>query len=101
MIFGIPASFQQHAYSPISKDSVAGVEVDWARVGIVLFILVGLIIVSGFDKQIQIKLLSFMTACQNDATAARVSAIVWQADVRISGSCSDQSLLTPCPATAQ
>ena len=39
-IFGIPASLQQQAYSPIQKDADAQVHIDWARVGIVAFILV-------------------------------------------------------------
>ncbi|MEO8384669.1 MAG: citrate transporter [Betaproteobacteria bacterium] len=39
-IFGIPASFQQHKYSPIIKNSNAHTRVDWARIGIVAFILV-------------------------------------------------------------
>ncbi len=38
-ICGIPASFQQHKHSPILKDAGPGVRVDWARVGIVAFIL--------------------------------------------------------------
>ncbi|MBI3369584.1 MAG: citrate transporter, partial [Burkholderiales bacterium] len=38
-IFGIPASLQQHRYSPIQKDATPGTRVDWARVGIVLLIL--------------------------------------------------------------
>jgi Na+/H+ antiporter NhaD/arsenite permease-like protein len=41
--FGIFAARQQHAYSPISKDAPEGVSVDWARVGIVAFILVAAI----------------------------------------------------------
>ena len=44
VITGIPAAFQQHAYSPISKDGVEGATVDWARVGIVFFILVAAIL---------------------------------------------------------
>src|SRR6059058_2671133 len=32
LIFGIPASMQQHRYSPITKDAAAGVRVDWPRV---------------------------------------------------------------------
>lgn len=40
VIFGIPASFQQHKYSPILKNSNAHTHVDWARVGIVAMILV-------------------------------------------------------------
>ena len=43
MVFGIPASIQQHRYSPILKDASAGVRIDWARVGIVAFILVSAI----------------------------------------------------------
>jgi Na+/H+ antiporter NhaD/arsenite permease-like protein len=43
VIFGIPAAKQQHNYSPISTDAPAGVEVDWARVVIVAFILVAAI----------------------------------------------------------
>lgn len=38
-IFGIPASKQQHRYSPITKDAAAGVRVDWARIAIVVIIL--------------------------------------------------------------
>src|SRR6185369_5882437 len=40
LIFGVIAAKQQHAYSPIMKDPPPGVRVDWARVGIVGFILV-------------------------------------------------------------
>ena len=40
LIFGVVAAKQQQAYSPIMKDPPAGVRVDWARVGIVAFILV-------------------------------------------------------------
>jgi Na+/H+ antiporter NhaD/arsenite permease-like protein len=39
VIFGIPAAFQQQRYSPIAKESSAGVQVDWSRVGIVFAIL--------------------------------------------------------------
>lgn len=39
VVCGIPASFQQHKHSPILKDAAPGVRVDWARVGIVAFIL--------------------------------------------------------------
>ena len=45
-IFGIPASLQQHRYSPITKDAPEGVTVDWARVAIVAFILVMAIVVN-------------------------------------------------------
>ncbi len=40
VIFGVPASLQQHKFSPILKNANAGTRVDWARVGIVLMILV-------------------------------------------------------------
>jgi Na+/H+ antiporter NhaD/arsenite permease-like protein len=43
VLCGIPAAMQQHRYSPISKDTPAGIKVDWARVGIVAFILVAAI----------------------------------------------------------
>ncbi len=39
VIFGIPAAFQQHKYSPITKEAPVGIVIDWARVGIVAFIL--------------------------------------------------------------
>ena len=32
VIFGIPASFQQHRYSPITADPGTQVSIDWARV---------------------------------------------------------------------
>ena len=43
LVFGIPASFQQHKHSPILRDASAGTRIDWARVGIVAFILVSAI----------------------------------------------------------
>jgi Na+/H+ antiporter NhaD/arsenite permease-like protein len=46
VIFGIPASKQQHAYSPINPDPPPGIAVDWARVFIVAFILVAAIVVN-------------------------------------------------------
>lgn len=39
VIFGIPAALQQHRYSPIARDQLIGARIDWARVGIVAFIL--------------------------------------------------------------
>ena len=39
MIFGVIAARQQHAYNPIMKDAPAGIRIDWARLGIVAFIL--------------------------------------------------------------
>src|SRR5258706_11669540 len=47
-IFGVIAARQQQAYSPIMKDPPAGVRVDWARVGIVAFILVVAIVANVF-----------------------------------------------------
>ncbi|MBL8327052.1 MAG: citrate transporter [Rubrivivax sp.] len=46
VIFGIPASMKQQLYSPIQKDADAHVHIDWARVGIVAFILVAAIAVN-------------------------------------------------------
>jgi Na+/H+ antiporter NhaD/arsenite permease-like protein len=42
--FGIFAARQQQRYAPITKDAPAGVKVDWARVGIVVFILLSAIL---------------------------------------------------------
>ena len=39
VIFGIPAALQQHKYSPITEEAPQGIVIDWARVGIVGFIL--------------------------------------------------------------
>ncbi len=39
VIFGIPAARLQQRHSPISKDAPAGITTDWARVAIVVFIL--------------------------------------------------------------
>ena len=46
VVCGIPASLQQHAYQPIQKDADAEVHIDWPRVGIVIFILAGAIVVN-------------------------------------------------------
>jgi Na+/H+ antiporter NhaD/arsenite permease-like protein len=40
ILFSYFAARQQHAYQPIHKDSSAGAKVDWARLGIVAWILV-------------------------------------------------------------
>ncbi len=40
VIFGIPASFQQHAYSPIKKHAPRGLKIEWIRLGIVAAILI-------------------------------------------------------------
>jgi hypothetical protein len=42
-VFGIPASLQQQAYSPIVKSPPKGMRIDWTRTGIVAFILVAAI----------------------------------------------------------
>ena len=42
--FGVMAARQQHAYNPITRDAPPGLKVDWARVGICVFILVVAII---------------------------------------------------------
>jgi Na+/H+ antiporter NhaD/arsenite permease-like protein len=44
IIFGIPASLQQHAYSPIVKHAPAGLRVEWTRLFIVVVILVTAIV---------------------------------------------------------
>jgi Na+/H+ antiporter NhaD/arsenite permease-like protein len=40
VIFGIPASFQQHRFSPIIKDPPANVHVDWHRLTVVAWVLI-------------------------------------------------------------
>ena len=40
VVFGIPASLQQHKYSPILKNTRAHTQVDWTRIGIVALILI-------------------------------------------------------------
>ena len=44
VIFGIPAAFQQHKFSPITKNPTEIVIIDWTRLGIVAFILVAAIV---------------------------------------------------------
>ncbi len=39
LIFGYFAAKQQHAFHPIQKDASAGVQIDWARLSIVIWIL--------------------------------------------------------------
>lgn len=46
VVFGIPASLTQQAYSPIQKDASAQAHVDWARVGVVAFILIAAVVVN-------------------------------------------------------
>jgi Na+/H+ antiporter NhaD/arsenite permease-like protein len=46
VVFGIPASLRQQAYSPIQKDASAQAHVDWARVGVVAFILIAAVVVN-------------------------------------------------------
>ncbi len=40
VIFGIPAAFQQHKYSPIIKEAPKGISIEWVRVFIVAAILI-------------------------------------------------------------
>ena len=40
VVFGIPAAIQQHRYQPVVREVPAGIQVDWARVGIVALILI-------------------------------------------------------------
>jgi Na+/H+ antiporter NhaD/arsenite permease-like protein len=47
-IFGVPASLQQHRYSPITRDAAAGLQVHWARLAIVAIILGAAIAVNVF-----------------------------------------------------
>jgi Na+/H+ antiporter NhaD/arsenite permease-like protein len=44
VVFGIPAALAQHKHMAISRDFQAAHRIDWARVGIVLFILIAAII---------------------------------------------------------
>lgn len=46
VVFGVPASLQQHRFSPIQKDADATARVDAVRLGIVAFILVAAIVVN-------------------------------------------------------
>src|SRR5258706_14267509 len=46
VICGVPASLQQHRYSPIIKDAKIEHRVDWARVAIVVIILLAAIVVN-------------------------------------------------------
>jgi Na+/H+ antiporter NhaD/arsenite permease-like protein len=44
IVFGVPAALLQHRHMAISRDLQAAHQIDWARVGIVVFILVAAII---------------------------------------------------------
>ena len=46
LVFGVPAALQQQRYSPIVKDALTGVRIDWVRVGVVAFILAAAITVN-------------------------------------------------------
>jgi hypothetical protein len=46
LVFGVPAALQQQRYSPTTKEPVAGIVVDRARVFIVALILVTAIVVN-------------------------------------------------------
>jgi hypothetical protein len=45
-VFGIPAALQQHRFQPIVAAAPAGLKIDWARVGIVAFVLLAAIAVN-------------------------------------------------------
>jgi Na+/H+ antiporter NhaD/arsenite permease-like protein len=46
VLFGIPASLQQHRLSPIARDAQTGIGIDWARVFIVVLILAAAVVVN-------------------------------------------------------
>jgi Na+/H+ antiporter NhaD/arsenite permease-like protein len=46
LVCGFIAAKQQHAFGPIQKDATAGVDIDWACVGVVAFILLLAIVVN-------------------------------------------------------
>lgn len=46
LVCTVIAARQQHSYSPIAKDAVAGAKVDWARLAIVAIILLAAIVVN-------------------------------------------------------
>jgi Na+/H+ antiporter NhaD/arsenite permease-like protein len=46
LVFGIPAALAQQAYAPIQSEATAGARIDWARVGIVIFILAAAVVVN-------------------------------------------------------
>ncbi len=46
VVFGIPAAMRQQAYSPIQKEESGNAHIDWARVGVVGFILVAAVAVN-------------------------------------------------------
>jgi Na+/H+ antiporter NhaD/arsenite permease-like protein len=46
VIFGIPSALQQHKFSPIANAAPAGNQLDWLRVGIIVFILLAAIVTS-------------------------------------------------------
>jgi len=45
-VFGIPASLVQQRYAPIQKDAAPDAHVDWARVGVVITILLAAVVVN-------------------------------------------------------
>jgi Na+/H+ antiporter NhaD/arsenite permease-like protein len=44
VVFGVPASFQQQKFSPIAKDPIPGIKIDWPCAAIVTIILVAAIV---------------------------------------------------------
>lgn len=46
LVFGIPAALQQQAYAPIQSEATPGAHIDWARLGVVVFILASAVLVN-------------------------------------------------------
>jgi Na+/H+ antiporter NhaD/arsenite permease-like protein len=46
LVFGVPAALQQQAFAPIQRDATPGARIDWARLGIVAFILATAVVVN-------------------------------------------------------
>ena len=46
LVFGIPAALKQQAYAPIQSEAAPGAHIDWARVGVVVFILAAAVLVN-------------------------------------------------------
>jgi Na+/H+ antiporter NhaD/arsenite permease-like protein len=46
LVFGIPAALKQQAHAPIQSDATPGAHIDWARVGVVAFILASAVMVN-------------------------------------------------------
>jgi Na+/H+ antiporter NhaD/arsenite permease-like protein len=60
LVFAVPASLQQHRFSPIVKDAPSGLKIDWARVAIVAIILLDALPVLGLAVWAAILLTSLL-----------------------------------------